>query len=257
MLHLCVLGSGSGGNIIYVETESLKLLIDGGLSARQTLKRLTAIGRRIEDIDAILVSHEHTDHIQGVGILARRFMIPVYTNEGTYRQSHLVMGEVPIRRSFVTGKPFHIHDVLFEPFSLSHDAEDPVGFVIRYGQRKVTILTDLGYVTHLVREKARGSHLLVLEFNHDPEMLKACPYPWPIKQRIRSRRGHLSNEEAGRLLKEVVHQELEYVVLAHLSETSNHPDLALLTAQENISPYTPLLSVAKQHEVGTLLSLTG
>ncbi len=250
------MGSGSAGNTIYIETEGTKLLIDGGLSARETAKRLQIIGRHIEEVEGIVVSHEHTDHIQGVGILARRFSIPVYMNAGTAQQAYALIGEVPNRQVFTTGKPFHLHDLILEPFSLPHDANDPVGFVIHYYHRKVTILTDLGYVTHLVREKARGSHLLVLEFNHDVEMLKVSPYPWHIKQRIRSRQGHLSNEEAGELLKEVMHQELEYVVLAHLSETNNHPDLALLTAQRSLTQYRPVVTVAKQREVGALLALT-
>jgi phosphoribosyl 1,2-cyclic phosphodiesterase len=239
-----------------METAETKLLIDGGLSARETVKRLQAIGRRMEEVQGIVVSHEHTDHIHGVGILARRFALPVYLNEGTDCQAQAVVGVLPSKHFFVTGKSFHIADLTFEPFSLPHDAVDPVGFVISYQRRKITILTDLGYVTYLAREKARGSHLLVLEFNHDVEMLKASPYPWHIKQRIRSKQGHLSNEEAGQLLHEVIHQELEYVVLAHLSETNNHPDLALLTAHENLAHYAPVLFVAKQHEVGTVLSLT-
>jgi phosphoribosyl 1,2-cyclic phosphodiesterase len=198
-----------------------------------------------------LLTHEHSDHIQGVGALARRYHLPVYANPATWQRTQHVVGRVDDLREFCTGQSFALKDLVVDPFSLPHDADDPVAFRLTWRRRSMAIVTDLGYSSQLVRERIKGCHLLVLEANHDDAMLKAGPYPWPLKQRIGGKSGHLSNLQSSQLLRDVVHDELEYVVLAHLSEINNHPDLARQTAQELMSARATQLSVASQREVST------
>lgn len=248
-LQACVLGSGSKGNCTYIESPETRILLDAGLSAREIERRLRSVGRSPEMLDGVLISHEHTDHIQGVGALVRRYNIPVYVNPGTWRKAQHLVGVVREVREFSAGTPFPLKDLLIEPFSLPHDAEDPVAFRLSWRRRIVAVVTDLGYPSQLVRERLRGCHLLILEANHDDAMLKAGPYPWPLKQRIGGKSGHLSNEQSCQLLREVLHDELEHVVLAHLSEINNFPDLARLTLQEALGAHTTQLSVASQRDV--------
>jgi phosphoribosyl 1,2-cyclic phosphodiesterase len=248
-LKVCVLGSGSRGNCTYIESPEVRLLVDAGLSAREIVRRLHRIGRSPQALDAVLVSHEHSDHIHGVGALARRYHLPVYANAGTWQRARHVVGAVDDRREFVTGTAFALKDVRIEPFSLPHDAEDPVAFRLSWRRRALALVTDLGYPSQLVRERLKGCHLLVLEANHDDAMLKAGPYPWSVKQRIAGNSGHLSNAQSSRLLRDVLHDELEQVVLAHLSEINNLPDLARLSAAEALGAHRARLSVASQREV--------
>jgi phosphoribosyl 1,2-cyclic phosphodiesterase len=248
-LKVCVLGSGSKGNCTYIESPETRLLIDAGLSAREIVRRLHRIERSPEGLDAVLISHEHSDHIQGAGALARRFKLAVYANPGTWQRAQHVVGAIEDLRLFPTGTSFALKDVAITPFSLPHDAEDPVAFRLSWRQRTIAIVTDLGYPSQLVRERLKGCHLLVLEANHDEAMLKAGPYPWALKQRIGGKSGHLSNHQSGQLLSEVVHGELEQVVLAHLSEINNLPELARLTAMEVLGARRTRLSVASQREV--------
>jgi len=248
-LQVCILGSGSKGNCTYVESPEARILLDAGLSAREIARRLQQIGRSPETLDGVLISHEHLDHIQGVGALVRRYKVPVYTNPGTWQRSHHVVGTVEDVRAFTTGTPFLVKDLLIDPFSLPHDAEDPVAFRLSWRQRVAAVVTDLGYPSQLVRERIKGCQLLILEANHDDSMLKAGPYPWPLKQRISGKSGHLSNTQASQLLHDVLHDELEHVVLAHLSEINNVPDLARLTIQEVLGARSTRLSVASQRDV--------
>lgn len=248
-LRVCILGSGSKGNCTYLESPEARILIDAGLSAREIERRLRQIERSPESLDGVLISHEHTDHIQGVGALARRYKLSVYTNPGTWHRAQHVVGVVDDRREFCTGTPFLLKDLVIDPFSLPHDADDPVAFRISWRRRTMAIVTDLGYPSQLVRERMKGCHLLVLEANHDSAMLKAGPYPWPLKQRIGGKSGHLSNLQSSELLRDVLHDELEHVVLAHLSEINNLPDLARLTAQEVLGFRSIHLSVASQRNV--------
>lgn len=248
-LQVCVLGSGSKGNCTYVESPEARILLDAGLSAREIERRLRLVGRTPETLDGVLISHEHMDHIHGVGALARRYNIPVYANPSTWRKACQVVGNVEEVRDFFPGISFQLNDLRVEPFSLPHDAEDPVAFRLSWQQRVVAVVTDLGYPSQLVRERLRGCHLLILEANHDDAMLKAGPYPWPLKQRISGKAGHLSNEQSSQLLREILHDELEHVVLAHLSETNNLPELARLTMQEVLGARATRLSIASQREV--------
>ena len=250
-LQVCILGSGSKGNCTYVESPEARILIDVGLSAREIERRLRQIDRSPATLDGVLISHEHSDHIQGVGALVRRYKLPVYANYATWQRAQHVAGRVDDLREIRTGAPFVLKDLVIDPFSLPHDADDPVAFRLTWRRRSMAVVTDLGYPSQLVRERLRGCHLLVLEANHDDAMLKAGPYPWPLKQRIGGKSGHLSNLQSSQLLADVLHDELEHVVLAHLSEINNHPDLARLTAQEILGSRGTRLGVASQREVST------
>jgi phosphoribosyl 1,2-cyclic phosphodiesterase len=254
-LRMCILGSGSKGNCTYIESPEGRILIDAGLSAREIERRLRQVGRTPEGLDGVLISHEHSDHIQGAGALARRFKIPIYANIGTWQGAQHLIGAIDEWRPFHTGVLFGVKDLLIDPFSLPHDANDPVAFRVAWRRRLIAIVTDLGYPSQLVRERLKGCHLVVLEANHDDAMLKAGPYPWPVKQRIGGKAGHLSNLQSSELLRDVLHDELEHVVLAHLSETNNLPDLARVTAQEVLGMRHTQLSVASQRSVSEWFSM--
>ena len=254
-LEICILASGSKGNAVYVSGGSTSILIDAGLSGIEIERRLNSKGLYPEDLDAIIVSHEHTDHIQGVGVLSRRFNLPVYMSSKTEKASVSQLGNVRVIKNFECGSPFMIKDLFIHPFSISHDAKDPSGFTVNQNGTKIGIATDLGIATSMVKEHLRGCSLLVIEANHDEEMLINGPYPWPIKQRIKSRAGHLSNEASKNLLKELQHDRLKYVILAHLSQTNNTPQKALCEVSRAITHCNPQLDVATQDECGALLRL--
>jgi len=254
-LEVCILASGSRGNAVYVSGGSTSILIDAGLSGIEIERRLNSKGLYPEDLDAILVSHEHTDHIQGAGVLSRRFSLPVYMSSKTEKASVSQLGNVRVIKNFECGSPFTIKDLSIHPFSISHDAEDPSGFTVNQNGTKIGIATDLGIATFMVKEHLKGCSLLVLEANHDEHMLINGPYPWPIKQRIKSRAGHLSNEASKNLLKELQHDRLKHVMLAHLSEKNNTPQKALSEVGRAITRCNAQLEVATQDECGALLRL--
>lgn len=234
-LQVCVLGSGSSGNAIYIASGSIRVLIDAGLSAKQIALRLEQIGVVPEEIDGICVSHEHTDHVAGLRILQKRHGIPIYANAGTMSgiRRQPKSDEISVR-IFETGSPFEIGDLTIDPFSVPHDAYDPVGFRIHAHTGCVGVATDLGMSTALVREKLKGCRAIVLEANHDDDLLREAPRPWPLKQRIRSRQGHLSNIDAARLITESATDALEHVFLAHLSSDCNTPETALRTVASQL-----------------------
>ena len=254
-LEICILASGSKGNAVYVSGGSTSILIDAGLSGIEIERRLNSKGLYPKDLDAILVSHEHTDHIQGVGVLSRRFNLPVYMNSKTEKASLSQLGNVRVIKNFECGSPFKINDLYIHPFSISHDAEDPSGFTVNQNGTKIGIATDLGIATSMVKEHLKGCSLLILEANHDEDMLINGPYPWPIKQRIKSRTGHLSNEASKNLLKEVQHDRLKYVILAHLSETNNTPQKALSEVGRAMNYCHAQIDVANQDQCGALIRL--
>jgi phosphoribosyl 1,2-cyclic phosphodiesterase len=226
-LQVCVLASGSSGNSVYVTSETTKILIDAGLTARQTAVRLQQLGVEPESIAGICISHEHGDHTAGIRILQKRHGIPVYANAGTLSGiQSMPKSEGITARIFQTGSPFAIGDIDIEPFSVPHDAYEPVGFRLHAAGTTVGVVTDLGMVTELVRDKLRGCHAIIIESNHDEELLLNAPRPWPLKQRIRSRQGHLSNLGAARLIAECAADTLQHVFLSHLSSDCNTPDTA-------------------------------
>jgi phosphoribosyl 1,2-cyclic phosphodiesterase len=228
-IKLSVLASGSRGNSIYFATERVRLLIDAGLSARETKRRLTTMGVNPRDLHGIIVTHEHLDHVRGLGSLARRYKLPVYLNQLTHAHLPETVGTLGEKVDFATGSSFSVGDITIHPFAISHDAADPVGFVLRNGSVKVGVCTDLGAATNLVHRHLENCSILVLEANHDVEMLKKGPYPWPVKQRIRSRFGHLSNEQSVKVISQVFSEDLQEVIFAHMSETNNSSEMVLQT----------------------------
>ena len=234
-VRLTILGSGSAGNCAYVETDETRILIDAGLSGRQIRKRLATIGRAPENLSGILITHEHSDHIQGLALLAQKMNVPVYCNRDT---ADALQRQFDTRfncRLFSTGSKFELGDVTVETFSVPHDAQDPVGFLLHTSEGRIGILTDLGHATRLAIERVRTANVLLLETNHDVKMVQDCPHrPWSLKQRILSRHGHLSNEAAADAMEQFMSADLRHVYLGHLSRECNKPELARSVMQERL-----------------------
>lgn len=254
-LSLCVLASGSRGNATYISDGQTAILIDAGLSGVEIQRRMAAKGLDPKQLDAILVSHEHADHIQGVGVLARRFGLTVYINEGTRQASAKALGKLSAVCPFTCGHAFAIGSLAIHPFSISHDARDPAGFTIAGNRAKVGVATDLGIVTGVVKTHLQTCDILILEANHDPRMLIDGPYPWPLKQRIRGRSGHLSNDDTAVLLKALQHDRLAHVILAHLSEENNTPEIAAQAITAVLNGSRVKLHVASQAAGSHLLTV--
>jgi phosphoribosyl 1,2-cyclic phosphodiesterase len=307
MVRFTVLASGSKGNCTVVSGGRTRILVDAGLSCRELFKRMKLAGEDPATLDAILVTHEHQDHVNGLGVTARKLGIPVYFTEGTHRawmrwltprkqmtykewleqcrlqaaarqaESEPSEGEpddpestleaVPVAENstpakdptwlpsveyFEAGRPLQIGDISVSPFTIPHDAVDPVGFVFQAEGIRMGVATDLGYVTPNVKAQLKRLDLLLLESNHDLEMLRDGPYPWSVKQRVLSRVGHLSNEAAGQFLEQEYDGQATYVILGHLSESNNLPELARVTAERALNGRASLLAnrllLAAQHE---------
>jgi phosphoribosyl 1,2-cyclic phosphodiesterase len=251
-LAVCTLASGSKGNATYISDGQTSILIDAGLSGIEIQRRLTSRDLSPEDLDAIIVTHEHSDHIRGVGILSRRYKLPVYINPKTQRACP-GLGKLYETRLFECGTTFQVNNMTVHPFAVSHDAEDPAGFTI--GQNGVTIgiATDLGIATAMVRQHLKRCSLLILEANHDPIMLETGPYPWPLKQRIRGRTGHLSNPDSKTLLEELQHDNLQHVILGHLSEINNTAKKAFDEVSRAINRCGARVTVADQYSCGPVI----
>jgi phosphoribosyl 1,2-cyclic phosphodiesterase len=254
-IRICMLASGSKGNSIYISHRNTAILIDAGLSGVEIERRMASRQISAGAIDAIIVSHEHADHIQGVGVLGRKHGIPVHISSPTRQNAQERLGHLPSVAVFSCGGAFCIKDLVIRPFSISHDAADPAGFIIGCNGRQIGIATDLGIHTALVRQHLKNCCGLILEANHDPQLLEHGPYPWPLKQRVKSRTGHLSNASARDLLMEVLHDGLTHVILAHLSETNNTPEHALTTVSGQLNRHRPELTVALQHTAGKMIIL--
>jgi len=257
-MKFCVLGSGSSGNCTFIEHGKTRLLIDAGFSGKEISRRLALINRSPEQLSAIIVTHEHGDHVSGVGVLSRRFKLPVYANPGTHQAAEKRMGKLSTRREFSTGQRFALNDLEIHPFAISHDTADPVGFVVSTGEYAVGYCTDTGRLTKLMAHLLGKCHGLILEANHDPQMLKDGPYPLPLKQRVQSNMGHLANEDAASFVCELEGGTLQVLVLAHLSETNNHPELARQAMETKLIDHSsrPELLVAAQSNPGPLVDLT-
>lgn len=223
-MRICQLASGSKGNSIYIESDCTKVLIDAGLSARELARRLLEIGVAAQDLDAVIISHEHRDHCIGAGPLCRRYNVPLYCLPQTFAALPAI-GAVDYC-ALETAGVLCLRDLRVETFPIAHDAVAPVGFVLTTDRARVGIATDLGVVTRLVRERLQRCQVLVLETNHDEQMLHDGPYPWHLKQRVRGRHGHLSNTQAAELLEDLLWPELQAVFMAHMSETNNTEELA-------------------------------
>jgi phosphoribosyl 1,2-cyclic phosphodiesterase len=234
-VSVTVLGSGSRGNCTVLASSRTTLLIDAGFSCREITNRMRAAELDPESLDGVIISHEHSDHVSAVDVLARRMKLPVYMTDGTYQGWRQYMRranggsnrcDLERRERFRPGTGFSIGDIDIMPFTIPHDAEDPVGFTFRAEGIKLAVVTDLGYLPRSVIEHLRGCDLLMIESNHDLEMLRVGPYPWAVKQRVMSRVGHLSNEALAEFFTSDYDGAASYLVLAHLSEQNNHPEIA-------------------------------
>ncbi len=231
-LAYCLLGSGSKGNALYVRAGSQAVLIDCGLSARQVLERLARRRLAAETIRAIVLTHEHRDHLTGARVLAKRLRVPILDTPATWRAAlakDATLAEAG-HQPFAAGEAFTVGGIGLRPFAISHDAADPVGLVIQAGAARLGLATDLGLATRLVADRLAGCQGLILESNHDPDLLAHGPYQEWLKQRVRSRQGHLSNQQGAELLAGLCHDGLQQVTLAHLSEINNTPELARAAA---------------------------
>jgi phosphoribosyl 1,2-cyclic phosphodiesterase len=232
-MRYSILASGSSGNAIYIETDRIRILVDAGLSGKQLEQRMKSVGADPTSLDAILVTHEHIDHVKGLGVFARRHRLPIHMNEQTWEHLPSSVGAIPIEQQhvFSTGSTLEVGDLTVESFPLSHDAADPMGFCIHSPAGSLALVTDTGYVNRKIVEKVAGVHALIFESNHDVEMLRMGAYPWNVKRRILSDHGHLSNEDAAEALLEVVGGNGEDIHLAHLSQDNNLTELAHLTVK--------------------------
>lgn len=253
-LAVCVLASGSKGNAIYISDGFTAILVDAGLSATEIKRRLKSRGLNPKDLNAILVTHEHSDHIQAVGVLSRQLKLPIYLSRNIKKKVFMGCGVHEIR-NFNSGSTFEINSLAVHPFAVSHDAADPVGFTIAQNGSRIGVATDLGTVTPHLEENLKHCHLLILEANHDPSMLINGPYPWYLKRRIQSRSGHLSNAQSKRLLMQLQHNGLEQVILAHLSQTNNTPQKVLAEISGALTRCKPRLTVASQHRCSEVIYL--
>ncbi len=232
-MTFCPLYSGSSGNAAYLEAGGARILIDAGLPGRMIEDALKSIGADPKSLNAILVTHEHSDHVRGVGVLARRYGLPVYLNGGCLKSLPAQVGRIPPEnlRVFETGRPFFLGDTEITPFSTYHDCAEPVGFSFTDGSCRVSMLTDVGHVDERLMKAVANSDLLLLESNHDVDLLKSGPYPYPLKMRILSDVGHLSNAAAGRALAALSGMGVKNALLGHLSRENNYEQLALDTVK--------------------------
>jgi phosphoribosyl 1,2-cyclic phosphodiesterase len=241
-VSVTMLASGSRGNCALVATARTRILVDAGISCRETFKRMKLLGEDPQSLSAILITHEHCDHVSGLAVLAKKLRIPIFMTGATHqawaRAMRIANGERPQvekLETFESGHGFQVGDIAVRPFTIPHDAADPVGFTFRAEGVKVGIATDLGYLPVSVRDHLRGCDVLVLESNHDLEMLRGGSYPWSVKQRVMSRVGHLSNGALADFFLNDYDNSAAFVVLAHLSEENNHPEIARREAEKALS----------------------
>lgn len=260
MLKFCSLYSGSSGNCLFVSSNNTKVLIDCGTSCKKICDALASVDSSIEEIDAILVTHEHSDHVQSLGMVSKKYNIPVYANKETWdamsKQREKVSEENILY--FENDKDFLINDLTIHPFSTPHDAANPCGFNIHNGKKKLSIATDLGHMDDNIFSKLQGSSFILLESNYDPEILKVSKYPFHLKQRIAGPHGHLSNETAGKTISALMKKDLKEVMLGHLSKENNFPELAYQTVAEQLMANNAdinniKLSVASRNEPGKMI----
>ncbi|MCY6485251.1 MBL fold metallo-hydrolase [Clostridium aestuarii] len=227
----CPLYSGSSGNSIFISSKRGNILIDAGLSGKSIEKALKDINKDPNDVDGIFITHEHIDHVKGVGVMSRRYNIPIYANELTWKGMAKNIGKIKEENIKIAekNKNINVKDMNICSYRIPHDAADPVGYTVSYGNKKVSIATDLGYFSKEVKEAIKDSNVVLLESNHDVEMVKFGPYPYTLKRRILSDIGHLSNDDCGKAILDMIKYNCKRVILGHLSKTNNYPELAYQT----------------------------
>ena len=264
-LTVCPLVSGSAGNSIYISCGGVKLLVDCGVSAARVEAGLREIGVSVDELDGVLITHEHVDHVRGLGVLCRKHGVPVYANEGTWQGIFLKETNIPVRcvRTFFTGEDFYIGGMNIRPFPIPHDATEPVGFAFSCQGLRCAVATDIGHINGTWLEAVAGSQALVLEANHDVEMVERGPYPKRLQQRILGRNGHLNNVDCAKVLLELVKRGAKAVSLAHLSADNNLPELAYNTVCEALCDAgycvgeDVSVSVARRDRVSDMMILEG
>lgn len=262
MFKFCSLYSGSTGNSLFIETNDTKILVDTGESCKKITEALSNIDVSMDSINAIIVTHEHIDHVKGLGTISKKFNIPVYANSETWDAMPLQkdkIDEINIR-TFNLNESFEIRDLKINPFSIPHDAANPCGFNIYYNDNKISIATDLGHINSEILHNLENSSFILLESNYDPNILKCSPYPYHLKQRISGPNGHLSNDIAGKTISHLINTGLKQVMLGHLSKENNFPELAYKTVVEtllenNYDESSIRLSVAKRFTQTPLIDL--
>lgn len=230
-LKFCSLYSGSSGNCQYIKTENATIIVDAGLSGKRIQQEIVNIGEDPKKIDAIFITHEHVDHIQGAGIMSRRLDIPIYANEKTWEAMSPCIGEIKPHNMKILDEHVQIGDLTIKSFDISHDAAHPVGYNIFYKNKKISIVTDTGCVNETITNSIMDSDLLLVESNHDEDMVLIGPYPWPLKKRVLGEFGHMSNDTAGHLIAKIIKKGTEIVLLGHLSKENNFPELAYKTVE--------------------------
>ena len=259
MFKFCNLYSGSSGNCSFIETDKTKILIDCGVSFKRIKEGLESIGEDINDLDAILITHEHSDHIKGLGVLSKNVDIPIYANKKTLDEIEKKYF-ISTTKPFKTNDTFEIKDIKVHPFAIPHDAADPVGFTIDYKNTKISIATDIGHVENKLYKNLNESSFVLLESNYEPDMLKSSSYPYSLKHRILGPEGHLSNEDASQVIKSLVNNGLNNIMLGHLSKENNFPELAYQTTvneliENNVDIGKLQLSVADRDKVNKVIEI--
>ena len=264
-MNLCSIASGSSGNCTFVGSTQTKLLVDAGISGKRIENGLNSIEVSPQDIQGVLITHEHADHIQGVGVLARRYRTPIYGTAETINSILKInsIGRIPeeLLHYVVPDQAFQINDITVEPFSTSHDASNPVCYTFQADGHKIGMATDLGKYDDYIIGKLAGAEILLLEANHDVNMLMVGGYPYYLKQRILGDRGHLSNENSARLICKLFHEKLKHITLAHLSQENNYEELAYETVRIELSSLVDdrsseaILSVARRDTASDMLSV--
>ncbi len=244
-LNLCPLRSSSKGNVAIVFNKNTKILVDCGISGKALEQCLCVAGVELDTIDAIVVTHEHSDHIKGVGIISRKFDIPIFANDGTWNAMRTSLGKIKEEniRVFETGEEFYINDIGVSAYSISHDAAEPVGYTFFYKDEKVAVATDMGIVTENVLSALQGCHTALIEANYDLNMLEIGSYPYELKCRIKGECGHLANSDSGKLAKILAESGTKNIILGHLSEENNYPPIAFETVRECLCGLSTELSV--------------
>ncbi len=238
-MRMCSIASGSSGNCIYAGSDTTHILVDVGISGKKTVQGLEKLGVKPEDLDGIFITHEHADHINGLGVMARKYGIPVYGTKGTLdairRTSSLGKIDESLFQEIEADTKITVKDMTLNPMRISHDAAEPVAYRIIHGKKKIGIVTDLGCYNDYTVECLKGMDALLIEANHDVNMLQVGPYPYYLKQRILGKRGHLSNELSGQLLGRILNDHMQTVILGHLSRDNNLPELAYETVRVEIA----------------------